>query len=115
MRKTFERFCDDNFALFKIKINDIIKSVLKGTDASLFVDDFTLCIRGSTLASGEREMQLCVNIVQKWILEYDRGFNSQRQKQSVYIFVIRGVLTPNHKVYCIKLPSMSSRKLKFSV
>ena len=27
-------------ALFSIKINHIIKSVLKGTDCSLFVDDF---------------------------------------------------------------------------
>ena len=35
--------------LFSLKINDIIKSVLKGLEASLFVDDFALCIRAKSL------------------------------------------------------------------
>ena len=30
-------------ALFSIKINNIVNAVLKGTDCSLFVDDFDLC------------------------------------------------------------------------
>ncbi|WP_293650882.1 reverse transcriptase domain-containing protein, partial [Thiolapillus sp.] len=30
--------------LFSLKINNIVKSVLKGSEASLFVDDFALCI-----------------------------------------------------------------------
>ena len=32
-----------------IKINTIVKYVLKGTDATLFVDDFALCIRGKSV------------------------------------------------------------------
>ena len=52
-------------ALFNIKINNIFKAVLKGTDCSLFVDNFALCVSGKTLNGMERAMQLCVNSVQK--------------------------------------------------
>ena len=52
-------------ALFNIKINNIFKAVLKGTDCSLFVDDLALCVNGKTLNGMERAMQLCVNSVQK--------------------------------------------------
>ena len=41
-------------ALFSIKINSIAKVVLKGTDCSLFVDDFALCVSGKTLNRVER-------------------------------------------------------------
>ena len=39
--------------LFSLKINNIVKSVLKGSEASLFVDDFALCIRAKSLVSLE--------------------------------------------------------------
>ena len=35
--------------LFSLKINNIVKLVLKGSEASLFVDDFALCIRAKFL------------------------------------------------------------------
>ena len=47
-------------ALFSIKINHIVKAVLKGTDCSLFVDDFDLCESGKTLNRVERTVQLAV-------------------------------------------------------
>ena len=60
-------------ALFSIKINNIVKAVLKGTGCSLFVDDFALCVNGKTLKRVvkrvERAMQLRVNSVQKWVSE----------------------------------------------
>ena len=45
-----------SLALFSIKIN-IVKAVLKGTDCSLFVDDFALCMSGKTLNIVERAMR----------------------------------------------------------
>ena len=48
-------------ALFSIKINNIVKAVLKGTESPLFVDDFALCMSGKTLNRVERAMQLCVS------------------------------------------------------
>ena len=47
-------------ALFSIKINNIVNAILKGTDCSLFVDDFALCVSGRTLNRVERAMQRCV-------------------------------------------------------
>ena len=53
--------------LFSLEINKIVKSVLKGSEASLFVDDFVLCIRAKALPHAQRLMQLCVNSVQDWV------------------------------------------------
>ena len=65
-------------ALFSIKINNIVKAVLKGTDCSLFVDDFALCLSGKTLNRVERGMQLCVNSVQKWVSENGFKFSTSK-------------------------------------
>ena len=64
--------------LFSLKLNNIIKSVLKDCEASLFVDDFSLCIRGRYLPHIERSMQLCVNKVQRWVDE--NGFKFSYSK-----------------------------------
>ena len=65
-----------SLALFSIKINNIVKAVLKGTDCSLFVDDFALCVSGKTLNRVERAIQLCVNSVQKWVSENGLKFST---------------------------------------
>ena len=51
--------------LFCLKINNSVKSVLKGSEASLFVNDFALCIHAKSLPHLERLMQPCVNSVQE--------------------------------------------------
>ena len=67
-----------SLALFSIKINSIVKAVLKGTDCSLFVDDFALCVSGKTLNRVERAMQLCVNSIQKWVTENGFKFSTSK-------------------------------------
>ena len=64
--------------LFSLKINSIVESVLKGSEASLFVDDFALCIRVKFLPHAQRLMQLCVNSVQDWIS--NNGFKFSTSK-----------------------------------
>ena len=75
-------------ALFSIKINNIVKSVLKGVNASLFVDDFALCIRGKRVSQIQRTLQLCVNKVQKWVS--DNGFKFSTTKTVCVHFKKRG-------------------------
>ena len=53
--------------LFNLKVNNIITSVKKDIEAALFVDDFSLSASGKTLAGVERQLQLCINAVQKWV------------------------------------------------
>ena len=45
--------------LFSLKINNIVKSVLKGLEASLFVDDFALCIRAKFLSHAQTHTVVC--------------------------------------------------------
>ena len=45
--------------LFNLKINNIVKSVLKDSEASLFVDDFALCIRANSLPHAETYATVC--------------------------------------------------------
>ena len=64
--------------LFSLKINNIVKSVLKGSEASLFVDDFALCIRAKFLPHAQRLMQLYINSVQDWVS--NNGFKFSTSK-----------------------------------
>ena len=64
--------------LFSLKINNIVKSVLKGSEASLFVDDFARCIRAKSLLHAQRLIQLCVNSVQDWVS--NNGFKFSTSK-----------------------------------
>ena len=65
-------------ALFSIKINNIVKAVLKGTDCSLFVDNFAMCVSGKTLNRVERARQLCVNSLQKWVTDIGLKFSTSK-------------------------------------
>ncbi|GFO12498.1 RNA-directed DNA polymerase from mobile element jockey [Plakobranchus ocellatus] len=58
--------------LFNLKINNIINSVSKHVNASIFVDDFAIYAEGKHLQHLERIIQLCINNVQKWVS--DNGF-----------------------------------------
>ena len=62
-------------ALFSIKINNIIKAVLKGTDCSLVMDDFALCVCCKSLNRVERAMQLCINSIQDLVSENSFKFS----------------------------------------
>ena len=42
--------------VFSLKINNIFKSVLKGLEVSLFMDDFALCIRAKLLPHAQKRM-----------------------------------------------------------
>ena len=64
--------------LFSLKINNIVKSVLKGSEASLFVDDFALCICAKFLPNAQRLIQLSVNSVQDWVS--NNGFKFSTSK-----------------------------------
>ena len=78
--------------LFNSKINDIVTAVLKDSECTLCVDDFALCLRGRSLPSVIRRLQLCVNSVKKWVQE--NGFNfSVSKTDCVHFSNQRGVFT----------------------
>ncbi|PVD32243.1 hypothetical protein C0Q70_07676 [Pomacea canaliculata] len=82
--------------IFNIKIDSILKSVCPGLEASLYVDDFTICIPGRSLPCLERRLQLCVNAVQKWVTE--NGFNfSPTKSVCIHFCKLRGMF-PNPSI-----------------
>ena len=99
--------------LFNSKINNIVKAVLNGTDCSLFVDDFALCVSGKTLNRVERAMQLCVNSVQKWVTENGFKFSTSKtvcihfHKQYVFLS------PPDPNILLGKTPIKLVREAKF--
>ena len=64
--------------LFSLKINNIVKSVLKGLEASLFMDDFALCIHAKFLPHAQRLMQLFVNSEQDWVSKIGFKFSTSK-------------------------------------
>ena len=78
--------------LFDIEINDIVRAVLKDSGSSLFGDDFDLCLRGRSLPSVIRRLQVRVNSVKKWVQE--NGFKfSLSKSECVHFTNQRGVFT----------------------
>ena len=51
--------------LFSIKINNIYKALNLGVNCSLNVDDFLICYRSKHIHTIERQLQQCLNKIQK--------------------------------------------------
>ena len=83
-------------ALFNIKINDIVKATKQGTDCSLFVDDFAICVSASSLHRAERQLQLCINGVQDWVINNGFKFSSSK---TVAIHFWKGQKIPDPELW----------------
>ena len=76
--------------LFSIKINNIVKTLNPGVDCSLYVDDFLICYRSKHMHTIERQLQQCLNKIQKWALE--NGFKFSKTKtQCMHFCQLRGL------------------------
>ena len=62
--------------LFNLKVNNIVKAVNPGIEKFLFVDDFAILARGKTLVGIERQLQLCINRLQRWVTENGFKFST---------------------------------------
>ena len=52
--------------LFNVKLNDIAKALTHGVECSLYVDDFVIFIRSSTIEGCERQLQMCIKSIVGW-------------------------------------------------
>ena len=66
--------------LFSIKINNIVKNLNPGVDCSLYVDDFVICYRSKHIHTIERQLQQCLNKIQKWTNENGFKFSKTKTK-----------------------------------
>ena len=85
--------------LFILKINSIIKCLPAGVRGSLYVDDFCKCFRSESLIAIERQIQRCLNGIQKWADE--NGFQfSQSKTVCMHFMQLRTAnADPDQKLY----------------
>jgi hypothetical protein len=64
--------------LFSIKINSLAKVLNDNIEGSLYVDDFLICYRGKNMNNIERQLQLCLNKIEKCAMEIGFKFSSSK-------------------------------------
>ncbi|KAK6189067.1 hypothetical protein SNE40_005112 [Patella caerulea] len=79
--------------LFAIKINTIPTCLKRGVDGSLYVDDFQMCYGSTSMQTIERQLQLCLNSIQRWAT--DNGFRFSKSKTVCMHFCQRRGLHPD--------------------
>ena len=62
--------------LFSIKINNLAKVLSENIEGFLYVDDFLICYRGKNMNNIERQLQICLNKIEKWAMENGFKFSS---------------------------------------
>ena len=77
--------------LFSIKINSLAKILSKDVQGSLYVDDFLMSFRAKNTITCERQLQCCLNKIEKWCIE--NGFKFSKAKTvCVHFHKKRGTL-----------------------
>ena len=96
--------------LFGMKINSIVNCIKPGTQCSLIVDDFLACCRSKQMRSIERQLQQCLNNLQKWADE--NGFKFSKTKTVCLHFCnLRKIHSePQLKIYDIDIPVVKETK-----
>ena len=64
--------------LFSIKINSLAKVLNDNIEGSLYVYHFLICYRAKNMNNIERQLQLCLNKIEKWALENGFKFSSSK-------------------------------------
>ena len=73
--------------LFNVKLNGIVKAILPGVDCSLYVDDFVIIFRSSSIPTIERTLQLCINSIVEWTIK--NGFTISPNKTVAMHFCLK--------------------------
>ena len=79
-------------SLFSIKINNIVKALNPGVDCLLYVDDFLICHKSKHMHTIERQLQQCLNKIQKWALENGFKFSKTKTQCMHFRMVLRSLL-----------------------
>ena len=96
--------------LFILKINSIADVIPSCFEKSLFVDDFSTTCSSINMASIERQLQLCLNMVEKWADE--NGFKFSKTKTVCMHFCNKRKLhlDPTLTIYNSQIPVVSQTK-----
>ena len=102
--------CILSVTLFALKINSTAQCITPGIDASLHVDDFMACVRSKQMRSVERQLQLCINNLQRWADE--NGFKFSESKTVCFHFCNKRKVHPDPclSLYATQIPVVTQTK-----
>ena len=115
-----DHFCQENgvpqgsilsVTLFNLKINNIATCTKPGTESSLYVDDFLACVRSQQMRSIERQLQVCLNNLQRWSEE--NGFKFSESKTVCMHFCNKRSVHPDPVLLLNKQPIPIVNETKF--
>jgi ribonuclease HI len=96
--------------LFILKINSIVKCLPPNVRGSLYVDDFLICYRSKDMRCLERQLQFCLNKIQRWADE--NGFQFSKSKSVCMHFCHKRIPHPDPelKIYSTVIPVVEETK-----
>ena len=97
--------------LFSIKINSLAKILNDNIEGFLYVDDFLICYRAKNINNIERQLQLCLNKIEKWAME--NGFKFSSSKTLGMHFCNKRGLHPDPELKLYNFPIKIVSETKF--
>ena len=96
--------------LFILKINSIVNCLPPHVKGSLYVDDFLICYRSKDMRCLERQLQFCLNKIQRWADE--NGFRFSKSKSVCMHFCHKHIPHPDPelKIYDSVIPVVEETK-----
>jgi hypothetical protein len=79
--------------LFILKINSIVSCLPPHVRGSLYVDDFLICYRSKDVRCLERQLQFCLNKIERWADE--NGFRFSKSKSVCMHFCHKRIPHPD--------------------
>ena len=96
--------------LFILKINSIVNCLPPHVRGSLYVDDFLICYRSKDMRCLERQLQFCLNKIERWADE--NGFRFSKSKSVCMHFCHKRIPHPDPelKIYNCLIPVVEETK-----
>ena len=96
--------------LFILKINSIVRCLPPHVRGSLYVDDFLICYRSKDMRCLERQLQFCLNKIERWADE--NGFRFSKSKSVCMHFCHKRIPHPDPelKIYDCLIPVVEETK-----
>ena len=97
--------------LFSLKINSVANSIPRGVTCSMYVDDLLVCYSSKSMATIERQLELCLNKVHEWSVA--NGFKFSKSKTICMHFCHLRTLHPDPSLTMDGNPIKVVKEMRF--
>ena len=93
-------------------MNSIVKCLPAGVSGVLYVDDFCICFRSKSFIAIERQIQRCLNGIQKWADENGFQFSQSKTLCMHFSQLSSANVDPDVKLYGASIPAVNEFKCR---